>query len=729
MDVESDGRGARGDKLGQLLLTFDSPVRNGEPSVAPSVRDLDRLSTVAMARRDMQPQNILTQSNILGDPSTRNTPPFGKGLSQDPRYLGVLDDDLVKFLSPHRLSPLPALSASEPNHAQERLRTPASASAQLPSGPLTYQAQSSPLHRPGSRLLQHAPTPSPSTASARTNDLLLARGRSNTQRRGLNDRNTASLNGSPMLSPKKLVNPWPWGGDQTNERELVTTPDNPARPLAWRSPSASATMTRKRSASFDLSGSATLVKDVYDPFAAHSNGPKRADWLGPRTAKAFAAAGLLDQDKDRSSPYSSVRSDTPGHRGAALNSWRMHSERNGGPGSGPGSIRSHSRLGSEVISPSFRSRSLAGGDSSPTYRRSSLDHTAPPSPVSTHRTLVSGGASPSQSQQSALQSLRERHELETEALLLALAGSKRAERDLRAENEELMAYIVQLESRITVLETENGRQERAQSRARERRWDTPPPSDIDTFDKRRQEILLGRSSTRGWNNHTQNKSNSSNNRTPVYGINRFLLSPNETPRSASVTSVRRSAVDTQPRSTSPSNYLDLADASILSHHVSSPTRLSLYSAGTHVVSAEPAVPASEADFEEWSEGSFSQPRESSPRGNVRHRLSSHSVISLLPQMPGSMSMLVHEQPGGEFSEDEISFGSASPSSITLVHPRNNTPKPVPANISPVTADFSFNSIPGSPRSLRLRPEEEMHLADLISLQGLEITDVIARLDG
>ncbi|GAB1526456.1 hypothetical protein RhiTH_009623 [Rhizoctonia solani] len=94
-----------------------------------------------------------------------------------------------------------------------------------------------------------------------------------------------------------------------------------------------------------------------------------------------------------------------------------------------------------------------------------------------------------------------------------------------------------------------------------------------------------------------------------------------------------------------------------------------------------------------------------------------------------MSMLVHERPGGEFGDDEVSFRSASPLSITLIHPRSNTPKATPANISPITADFSFNSIPGSPRSLRLGPDEEMHLADLISLQGLEITDAITNLDG
>lgn len=528
-----------------------------------------------------------------------------------------------------------------------------------------------------------------------------------------------SLNNTPLLSPKKLV-------DQPYQRELATTPNNPSRPVLGRSPSVSAAMTRKRSASFDFSGSTTFGQDLNDPFTAHSNGPKRADWLGPKTAKAFAAAGLLDKDKERSGLHSNVRSETPVHRGA-LDAWRSHSGRNGF-GAGPGSVRSHSRLGSEIISPSFRSRSLAGGDSSPGYGRASLDLTAPPSPVSTHRTLVSNATSSSQSQQSALQTLRERHELETEALLLALAGSKRAERDLRAENEELSTYIVQLERRIAMLEAEKEQQDRSKSRARDRHWNTPSSSDVEVLDKRRQDIVAGRLSTRGWGGNAT-KSALPNNRPTAYGTNRPLLLPNETPRSASAASVRRSSEDVHSRSSTPSKYWSSVD--VAGHSPVAPLSRARTPSGAGTAAAsEPPVRTPETEFEEWNESSFGQPLQSSPRADARNRLSSHSVISLLPQMPGSMSMLVHEQPGGEsFEEDAISFGSASPSSLTLVHPRSNTPKPVPANISPITAEFSFNSIPGSPRSLRLRPEEEMHLADLISLQGLEITDVVTNLDG
>ncbi|CAE7209424.1 unnamed protein product [Rhizoctonia solani] len=714
LPIDGDSPASHFDRHSYLLSTLDTPTNNGVRSATPSGQGADLSDTDrATSTKALAQGSNLTRDWAL-EPVSQHVQPAAspaKDFNQDGRYLNAIQDDLAKLLSQQRFSP-PSRSPE-----QRQLQTPASAHVPLPPASLTPQP--SPLQRAGARLPLHGSSPSPSVLSSRVNELLSAKSSVNGQRGGPVERNAVSLNGSPMLSPGKLSSSGSWGAEQANYREMITTPNNPTRLLPRRSPSVGAAITRKRSASFDSSGSPTFTRDTGDPFASHSIGPKRTDWLGPRTAKAFAAAGLIDKDRERSNLYSGPRSDTPSHRGGALNSWRTHGERNGGGfGTGAGSIRSHSRLGSEIISPSFRSRSLVGGDLSPSYRRSSLDHTAPPSPVSTHRTLVSSAASSSQSQ-SALQTMRERHELETEALLLALAGSKRTERDLKAENDELIAYIVQLERRIAVLETEKEQAERSQSRAREYGWNTPSPSDVETFDKRRQEILAGRSSARGWSN--SNKSLMSNARSPLYG--RPPLSAG-LPRSVSAASVYRS-IDQDKHS--PLKLLDTADPRTSPRtpsrmNSSTPTRSNVNNS-----LAEVSITTRD-DFVDWSEPSFTEPLQSSPRSGARNRLSSHSVASLVPQMPGNMSMLVHEQPGGEFGEDEISFGSSSPSSMTLVHPRSNTPKPTLANISPVTADFSFNSIPGSPRSLRLGPEEELHLADLISLQGLEITDVLSGLD-
>ncbi|CAE6475152.1 unnamed protein product [Rhizoctonia solani] len=717
LPFDSDPYGSHIDRHTYLLSTL-STLSIGGHSATHSGQDADHGDINGATSRILPSPNSILGQNRLGEQAIRSvqpaTPPV-KDPSQGAQYLSTIEDDLTRLLSPHRFSP----PRDNANLEQGQLRTPSSIHLSLPSASLTPQP--SPLHRAGTRLPLPVSTPSPSIFPTHVRDLLSPKSSVNIQRPGPIERNVVSLNGSPMLSPGKLSSPGSWGADHTNHREAVTTPNDPAQLLPRRSPSAGAVITRKRSASFDSSGSPKVMKDTSDPFATHSIGPKRTDWLGPRTAKAFAAAGLIEKDRDRTGLNTGPRSDTPTHRGGALNSWRTHGERYGGFGSGAGSVRSHSRLGSEIISPSYRTRSLVGGDSSPNYRRSSLDHTAPPSPVSTHRTLVSSATSSSQSQ-SALQTMRERHELETEALLLALAGSKRTERDLRAENDELMAYVVQLERRVAILEAEKEQTERSQSRARDYRWNTPPPSDVEALDKRRQEILAGRTSTRGWS--TSNTSTVSGGRSPLYGrppLSTDLL------RSASVAPVQKSAGPALNR-TSPSKPWDIANSrasprnqSILTS-VSTPTKSTVSQSATDI-----STPTCDG-FDDWSEPSFSQPLESSPKMGARNRLSSSSVVSLVPQVPGNMSMLVHERPGGEYSEDEISFRSASPSSTTLVHPRSNTPRPTPANISPVTADFSFNSIPGSPRSLRLGPEEEMHLADLISLHGLEITDVIGNLD-
>ncbi|CAE6409916.1 unnamed protein product [Rhizoctonia solani] len=709
--IDYDPHTSHLDRHSYLLSTLGTPSDDIRPT---TLLGPDRSDMSGVTGQDpLPPSPILVEDRSPPPVSQPAQPSYSpvKDLNQNGRYLNTIEDDLAKLLSPHRLSP----PSNKPHPEQRQLQTPTSVHGPLPSASLTPQP--SPLQRAGTRLPAYGSTPSPSTLATRVNELLSAESPANMQRGGPVERNAVSLNGSPMLSPGKLSGSGSWGAEQVNYRELMATPNNPTRLLPQRSPSVGAVLTRKRSASFDLSGSPTFTRDTSDPFAAHSIGSKRTDWLGPRTAKAFAAAGLIDKDRERSNLYSGPRSDTPSHRGSALNSWRTHGERNGGFGAGAGSVRSHSRLGSEIVSPSFRTRSLVGGDSSPSYRRSSLDHTAPPSPVSTHRTLISSATSSSQSQ-SALQTMRERHELETEALLLALAGSKRTERDLRAENDELMAYITQLERRIAVLEVEKEQAERSQSRTREYRWNTPSPSDVETLDKRRHEILAGRSSTRGWN--YSNKTIVPGTRSPLNG--RTPLSAG-LPRSASATSVYRNNAVAEPDTAFTS--LDTADSRTPPRNpsligVSTPTR-------SNVDHSLAEVLAAREDLDDWNEPSFSQPLQSSPRLS-RNRLSSHSIASLVPQMPGNMSMLVHEQPGGEFGEDEISFRSASPSSMTLIHPRSNTPKPTPANISPVTADFSFNSIPGSPRSLRLGPEEEMHLADLISLQGLEIADVLSNLD-
>ncbi|KAJ1300696.1 hypothetical protein OPQ81_002343 [Rhizoctonia solani] len=324
--IDADPHKNHLDRHTYLLSTLGTPTNNGSRSSASSGQE----------------SNFPLE--LISHPVQPSTSPV-KDPKPDSRYLTTIEDDLAQLLSPHRFSP----PADPPNPEPRQLQTPASAYVPLPATSLTPQP--SPLQRAATRLPLNGLTPSPSFLSTRLNDYLSAKSSVNLQSGGPIERNAVSLNGSPMLSPGRLSNSGSWGAEQTNDREVITTPNNPTRLLPRRSPSVGAVITRKRSASFDSSGSPILTRDTSDPFAPPSSGPKRTDWLGPRTAKAFAAAGLIDKDRDRSGLYSGPRSDTPSHRGAP-NSWRSHGERSGGGfGSGAGSIRSHSRLGSEIISP------------------------------------------------------------------------------------------------------------------------------------------------------------------------------------------------------------------------------------------------------------------------------------------------------------------------------------------------------------------------------------------
>lgn len=129
------------------------------------------------------------------------------------------------------------------------------------------------------------------------------------------------------------------------------------------------------------------------PGSSMSSSPSHP-WLGPRTEKAFKAAGLLDFDKDPGlKRYTSLRGD-----------------------SHPGS----SRRGSETTTYSRASDTL----DSP-YHAHGRDT---PRSVSTAPTSISDVES---------ERMREKHEMETSALLGALSDSQRLVKVLREENAEL----------------------------------------------------------------------------------------------------------------------------------------------------------------------------------------------------------------------------------------------------------------------------------------------------
>ncbi|KDQ49455.1 hypothetical protein JAAARDRAFT_42871 [Jaapia argillacea MUCL 33604] len=228
--------------------------------------------------------------------------------------------------------------------------------------------------------------------------------------------------------------------------------------------------TRKRSVSMGGKGASPPVQSHMQPTPRST----ATDWLGPRTAKAFAAAGLLDFDRD-------------GY-GQAVNG-------SGGPSSYQGgsrytTVRSvmSERDSRSQFAPSRLAFSEASGSNSSWGRSGSVSRAANTpdtglmdSPTfstaartfsgSTAPTSVSGASSSHhQYLQSELQSLRERHSAETEALLSALADSQRSAKVMRDENAELRDRIAKLEIQLDDALAQLRRQQQFQY--------TPPTSHV-----------------------------------------------------------------------------------------------------------------------------------------------------------------------------------------------------------------------------------------------------------
>ncbi|KZT21743.1 hypothetical protein NEOLEDRAFT_727685 [Neolentinus lepideus HHB14362 ss-1] len=344
--------------------------------------------------------------------------------------------------------------------------------------------------------------------------------------------------------------------------------------------------TRRRSTS--LGGNYLTPKLGGPPGVSRS----ATDWLGPRTAKAFAAAGLIDNDREGSnttqgnhmSRYGSVRSSLSDRdsRSQYAPSRMAFSEI-------AGSVSSWGSRSGRVTTPDGQMRPPLDSPTFSNTTRALSPSTAP--------TSLSTAPSIPQQHQTEVETLKERHAMETEALLSALADSQRTAKMLREENTQLRDRVSEVELQMNELLEQLRRQQAV-----------PPPSS--TFLQ-----------------HYQSPRN----------VFSRIGSP-ELPISKTQTRISglRSR-DRSPRET-----------------ISSPV-----------------------------EETRALPEPCS--GHHRRRSSTTSSVFRLP--PSNMSMLMNE-------EDK-----AVPSGT--------------GNISPTST--SFSTMPGSPGSLNLRPEHEMHLGDLGSL--------------
>ena len=406
-----------------------------------------------------------------------------------------------------------------------------------------------------------------------------------------------------------------WGKDSPSPTSrassaLGSTVDRPSRPRTSEDgvlegrPSARDRLgyTRNRNRSLSVGGGGNGERVT-------SPGPRSTEWLGPRTAKAFAAAGLLDRDvninANNGSRFGSVRSLGDRDQRTLAPSRLAVSE--------AGSVASSWRSGS--VSRAMTHSEATGHDSASTSTGAprttrSADSTAPTS-------MQSRTPSPQhRNYQAALQAMQEKHATETGTLLAALADAQQNAQSLRAENAKLVARIDDLEAELVD----------ARTQLRAHMYASPSPSST----------------------HIQ----------PPFG--RAVFSRME--RQASADAV---AVTTTTRRRPPLPM----PVPISGHHP--------HGSAHRVVDLKRLEDADEeiATFQMGGGGNHG--------GRPSRRASWTESVFAVP--PPNMSMLLQELPAGS----RRSLGSVSMTTVS----------------APTEA-------PGSPGSLFLRPEHELHLGDL-----------------
>lgn len=504
--------------------------------------------------------------------------------------------------------------------------------------------------------------------------------------------------------------------------------------------------------------SSPLTRNTLTPLT-RGPGPPAMEWLGPRTAKAFAAAGLFDGERDGSGARfgrervgsvsqfeherdgaSSVLSRPDCEREGAM-SVMSRSDRDRGSSIGRferdrepststihryASLRDHapSRAAfSEAASTSsLGTRSTAGGAGagwSPTFsstpRTAFSGSTAPTSVSSGVGSGIGTGAAAATaamgvnctSPNVALRTLQEKHSLETSALLGALADSQETCRKLRDENGVLRERLRKLEAMVNQDGDDTG-------------LGKGGPDEEDVFDKTHsydQDFDLF----------------------PHQHLTSLRVSP--APQARTLTPVpcrphiqrSHSHLHAKHHSVTAKTSFDFAF-----RRSPSPSRFSK----SRDPSPQKGQPQSSLSI---------QPPPSPHRSHIQKQRRASTTSSLFPAPPPEMSMLMLEDVGlcTAVSESPPSPGVPSTGNKKLGHKRSYSHSMIPhshsfyvaqssyANhsgtfasfastgmvaSSPSTATFSMTEVPGSPHSLQLRPEHELHLGDMTSLSLYAMSD-------
>ncbi|KAI9060375.1 hypothetical protein FKP32DRAFT_1595454 [Trametes sanguinea] len=381
-------------------------------------------------------------------------------------------------------------------------------------------------------------------------------------------------------------------------------------------------------------------------------GPRATDWLGPRTQKAFAAAGLLDFEKESpgsasrpASRFSTTRSSVERERSRYTPSRMAFSE-----------AGSNSSWGARSVSRATGYGDMPGGPSSESMSTPRTTFSS----ASTAPTSISASSS-RHNMQSELQSLQERHALETGALLNALADSQRTTKMLREENDQLRERLQFLEDKLADAEDRIRQMQYTQA--------SPPVSSAPRSAYTRRFATSALADNRTLSTHSRQGS--------------FLRAPPE--------SYADHLSSPEPPTTSPETPVDHSDAY---PRAMRQARISATSSIFTPIPNNMSMIMQEDGVTPESFGSISM-HSSSPPG-------SPTMVLGRVQPPPPINTKVGPRPS---------------------HVANKSVSSSAGNISPTTANFSMMT--GSPGSLNLRPEHERHLGDMSNLdlaEGLEEYD-------
>ncbi|KAJ7102215.1 hypothetical protein B0H15DRAFT_984379 [Mycena belliarum] len=707
--IEADTSGISKHLPSESPSPSPSPVNLFHPSLRPETLPAEEVSALDLSTTHLTSQ-VMDAMRAQGNNAVKSWIAHGAEPSRaaladqaDVSFnLGALDPDLAALLSPNRMvpsdttttlrakslsvdlsdSPLPSAPESpglRPQHQSSRPRlrpiqrpstSPSegerrSASVSSSTGHSQTVRRGSPLSRPPSPVqptaavppspLSRSHSPVPASTPAPVRRIPQAVTSTPQVRRPMlgrmlqSDNTAASFNSrSPTSRPSLDSVGYRPSSASTSRASLDTNRHRPSLDgtrhtntnTVRERPSETATAwnlklrrSRKRSMSVDGEGPSGYASPHSESRPASSMS-HRPEWLGPRTAKAFMAAGLLGSPdsadgSDSLSPPTAGRNRFFGSARSSATVGRSDSRIGvASPGAGSGSAR---RRGSG--SGSYFGSTGSQLMESPTLTMSSRDT---PRSASTAPTSVSGASWGRDGDREEIRELRDKHTVETGALLSALSDSQRTTKVLREENTELRERLARLEAeaeRTVALEREN------------------------------------------------------------QALREFVTELREEAGQLKL-QLRLAA----PVASSSSRYLTTTQ----------PFRLS-------------GRGRDEEDVSEDSYNAAAAPRfaSSTPASakNQRRRLSTSS--SIFPAPPSNMSMLLHED--GANSSDVEEHSGASP---TMMLPRapaspgrgqQHQANRSIASVGSMATTSGNASILGSPRSLLLRPEHEVHLGDMDSL--------------